>query len=149
MPIKQLTPMSEIERYTEEQVSRLRTVLLRTLSFIGEECVKEARKTDSYKDQTGNLRSSIGYVIVEDGKIITASDFALSDKGTDRKTGQSTGLSYAKQLAAKFPSGLTLIVVAGMNYASYVSAKGYNVLDSSELTAESLTKRLFGQLGFK
>ena len=148
MPIKQLTPKEEIERYVDEQVSRLRQVLLRNLAYIGEQCLNAARQTDSYKDQTGNLRSSIGYVIVEDGRVVQASDFSPSDKGTDKATGQATGKAYANELAARFPSGLTLLIVAGMNYAAYVSAKGYDVLDSSELKADLLTEKLLKQLGF-
>lgn len=148
MPIRQLTPMSEIDRYTEQQLERLRLVVVRNLAYIGEKCVNAARSTDSYKDQTGNLRSSIGYVIVEDGNIINMSDFAASDKGTDRVTGQNTGKSYIKELAAKFSQGYCLIVVAGMNYACYVSAKGLDVLDSSELLADSLVSKMLKELGF-
>lgn len=149
MPITQLTPMSEIERYTEEQIERLKISILRTFMYIGEACLNKARSTDSYKDQTGNLRSSIGYVIVEDGRVVQASDFSPSDKGTDKATGQATGKAYANELAARFPSGLTLLIVAGMNYAAYVSAKGYDVLDSSELKADLLTEKLLKQVGFK
>lgn len=149
MPITQLTPKQEIEAYVDEQVSRLRQVLLRNLADIGEQCLNAARQTYSYKDQTGNLRSSIGYVIVEDGRVVQASDFSPSDKGTDKATGQATGKAYANELAARFPSGLTLLIVAGMNYAAYVSAKGYDVLDSSELKADLLTEKLLKQVGFK
>ena len=149
MPIKQLTPKEEIEGFLEEQVSRLRQAILRNLAYVGEQCLNVARRTKSYKDQTGNLRSSIGYVIVENGRIIKASDFALSDKGTDRITGQKEGKEYAKKLATLFPSGLTLLMVAGMNYAAYVSAKGYDVLDSSELKADLLTEKLLRKLGLK
>ena len=149
MPIKQLTPKEEIERYVDEQVSRLRQAIVRNLAYVGEQCLNVARSTNSYKDQTGNLRSSIGYVIVENGRIIKASDFAPSDKGTDKITGQKEGKAYAKKLAALFPSGLTLLIVAGMNYAAYVSAKGYDVLDSSELKADILTEKLLKQLGLK
>lgn len=149
MPITQLTPKQEIEAYIDEQVSRLRTVILRNLAYIGEQCLNKARSTDSYKDQTGNLRSSIGYVIVEDGKVIQASNFAPSEKGTDKAKGQATGKAYASELAARFPSGITLLVVAGMNYAAYVSAKGYDVLDGAELLADQLTEKLLKDLGFK
>lgn len=149
MPITQLTPKQEIERYMDEQASRLRQVILRNLAYIGERCLNAARSTNSYKDQTGNLRSSIGYVIVEDGKVIQASDFAPSEKGTDKAKGQATGKAYAAELAARFPSGITLLVVAGMNYATYVSAKGYDVLDSAELLADQLTDKLLKDLGFK
>lgn len=145
MPIKQLTPMSEIENYAEEQLNRLNAVLLRNLAYIGEMCLNRARQTDSYKDRTGNLRSSIGYVISVDGRIVKASDFKVVKEGRD---GAKDGLSFARRIARSYPQGLCLIVVAGMKYAAYVSAKGFDVLDSSELLAESLTNRILKQLGF-
>jgi len=64
------------------------------------------------------------------------------------KDGSSKGAAYVKSLARKFPQGICLIVVAGMNYASYVSAKGLDVLDSSELLAERLVPQMLKQLGF-
>lgn len=55
MPIRQLTPMSEIDRYTEQELKRLQTVLIRSLQYCGEQVLNKARSTNSYKDQTGNL----------------------------------------------------------------------------------------------
>ena len=40
------------------------------LQYLGELCVKQARENGSYTDQTGNLRSSIGYAIFQDGKAV-------------------------------------------------------------------------------
>lgn len=148
MPITQNTPEQEIIRYMEEQELRLKTLLLRNLLYIGEKCVNKARSTNSYKDQTGNLRSSIGYVIVVDGKVVKTGGFAPSGNGTDRATGQATGDSYARKLAKQYAEGFVLIVVAGMNYAAYVSAKGYDVIDGAELLADQLTDKLLKDLGF-
>ena len=146
MPITQLTPMSEIERYTEEQIERLKISILRTFMYIGEACLNKARSTDSYKDQTGNLRSSIGYIITADGRVIKSSDFAIVKSGSQ---GAKDGLAYAKKVAKEFPQSVCLIVVAGMNYAAYVSAKGYDVLDSSELWADQMPESLLKKLGFR
>lgn len=41
------------------------------LSALGERVVKYAREHGSYTDHTGNLRNSIGYVVVQYGKIAT------------------------------------------------------------------------------
>ena len=146
MPITQLTPKQEIEAYVDEQVSRLRQVLLRNLAYIGEQCLNAARQTDSYKDQTGNLRSSIGYIITADGRVIKSSDFAIVKSGSQ---GAKDGLAYAKKVAKEFPQSVCLIVVAGMKYAAYVSARGYDVLDSSELCADQMTESLLKKLGFR
>ena len=63
--------------------------------------------------------------------------------------GSSEGKAYVQTLVSKFPQGIALIVVAGMNYASYVSAKGYNVLDTAEVLAQRLVPQMLQQLGFK
>lgn len=145
MPIKQLTPQAEVNKYLEEQVKRVENLLIHNLSYVGERCLTAARDTKSYKDQTGNLRSSTGYVIAKDGKIVKTSDFKQVRAGKD---GARDGAAFARQLVSEFPEGVALIVVAGMNYASYVSAKGYDVLDSSALLAEQLVPKLLKQLGF-
>jgi hypothetical protein len=51
-----------------------------------------------------------------------------------------------EELAPQYTCGIALIVVAGMEYAATVAAKGYNVLDSAELTAQALVPKLLQQL---
>ena len=63
--------MSEIDQYTEQELKRLQTVLIRSLQYCGEQVLNKARSTNSYKDQTGNLRSSLGYVVAADGLFIS------------------------------------------------------------------------------
>ena len=144
MPIKQLTPPADFENHLFERIQRLEAIFIRRMFYIGDKCVTVARSTDSYEDQTGNLRSSIGYVIAKDGKIIGNSTFEAVKGGAE---GSAEGLEFAKKIVAQFPEGIVLIVVAGMNYAKHVSAKGYDVLDSSQLEAEAQVKRMIKQLG--
>lgn len=146
MPIRQITPMSEIDRYTEQKLKGLEQSVIRTLTYCGELCLNVARSTNSYKDQTGNLRSSIGYVVTVDGRIVNQSDFETVKKGGD---GSKQGAAFAKQLVRRFPKGICLIVVAGMDYAVHVKNRGYDVLDSSELTADRIVPYMLKQLGFK
>lgn len=146
MGITLLTPESAVAEFIREQTERITAALIYNMQYIGERCLNAARETDSYKDQTGNLRSSVGYVIVRDGKIIDRSDFATVKQGQE---GSRTGLRFAKEVARQFPEGIVLIVVAGMNYASYVSAKGYDVIESAELLADKLVPQILKQLGFK
>lgn len=145
MGITQKTPQSEIDKYIEEQVERITNALIYNLKYIGERCLNAARETNSYKDRTGNLRSSLGYVIVLDGKIVYQSDFEVVLKG---ENGARSGIQYAKEAARQFPEGIVLIVVAGMKYASYVSATGRDVLDSAELLADRLVPQLLKRIGF-
>lgn len=145
MGIRQTTSMTEIDRYIEEQVERITNALIYNLQYIGERCLNAARQTSSYKDRTGNLRSSLGYVIVKDGKIVEQSNFEIVMQGDG---GAKSGIRYAKEVARQFPEGLVLIVVAGMNYAAHVAATGRDVLDSAELLADKLVPRILKQLGF-
>lgn len=146
MPIKRLTPTAEIDRYITGRVEAIKKALVYNLCAVGEQVLNAARLTNSYKDQTGNLRSSIGYVVAVDGEIVQMSSFEVVKEGSEGARG---GKEYAMQLVRDFPQGMVLIVVAGMNYASYVSAKGYDVLDSSELLADKLIPQMLQQLGFK
>lgn len=146
MPIRQITPKSQIDAYIKERMNRLKQAVIYKLCDIGEKVRNEAIKSGSYKDRTKNLRSSVGYIVVVDGKVYKAGSFGKPDGNSE---GKNAGMSYARSLAGKFPKGIVLIVVAGMRYASYVSAKGYNVLDSSELLADQLVPKMLKQLGFK
>lgn len=146
MPIRQVTPNSEINSYIERKLEIWRQLLIRNFSYVGEQVLNAARSTNSYKDQTGNLRSSLGYVVAVDGKVADISSFAVVKNGQE---GSKTGADYARKLARKYPKGIVLIVCAGMNYAAYVSAKGYDVEDSAELLADRLVPQMLRQLGLK
>jgi len=117
--------------YTEKQA-------VNALKSVGEECVAEAYEAGNYSDRTGCLRSSIGYGVCKDGKIVAEGGFRLVGNGTD---GQNEGRALLQELAMQ-SDGLCLFLVAGMKYARYVADKGFNVTDSAEI----LAKRLLSQL---
>lgn len=145
MPIRQITPKSKIDAYIEARMNRLKRAIIYNLCVVGEKVRNEALDNGSYTDRTKNLRSSVGYIVVVDGQVYKTGSFGKPDGNSE---GKNAGMSYARSLAGKFPKGIVLIVVAGMRYASYVSAKGYNVLDSSELLADQLVPKMLKQLGF-
>lgn len=113
-----------------------------TLSYIGEQVVNTAKTSRKYLDQTGNLNSSIGYVISVNGELAVKGKFEVVKDGAQ---GAKGGEQMAEALA-KAKGGISLIVVAGMDYAQFVSAKGLDVLDSAEILAESLIPQLLGEL---
>jgi hypothetical protein len=122
-------------------------VIVNTLCYVGEQCIIEARDSGNYTDQTGNLRSSIGYAVVWDGKVVQRD---CIDKVKQGDKGVSEGDDYlSKRIKKSRRKGIVLIVTAGMNYAEYVEAKGYNVLTSAELKAGPLIKSLLTRLGFR
>ena len=109
--------------------------IIESLCRIGEEAVKLAKMIPperGFNDQTGNLRSSIGYVVVKDGKPVNVSFGAV--KGGH--TGVNEGQRLALQIGSKQTEGYALIVVAGVNYAVHVESKGRDVLTSAEKFAE-------------
>lgn len=111
--------------------------------YIGEEAVKIARENGSYHDVTGNLRSSIGYIILNDCKVVTQGTPARYPKKEDGSKGEAAGQALLQKLKAKFPWGLVLIICAGMEYAAFVeNVRHKDVLTSAEHLAESLMKKL-------
>lgn len=141
------TPMSEINAAIQAEIERADMLTIRALSLLGEMCVIEAKdrpQESSWYDQSGNLRSSIGYVIVRDGKIVTYSKFNQVKQGSD---GVKEGKELAQELAKKYTSGYALIVVAGMNYAELVEAMdNKNVLASAELFARQEMPKMMAKL---
>ena len=160
MAIKKLTKTNEAEKYVGEQLERMQRALVYNLQYIGEQCVAHARSLPSppakagehphqphYIDRTGNLRSSIGYVVAIDGKVVDGNRFPRVKEGAE---GANEGAAFAADIAAReFPKGVVLVVVAGMNYAAHLSARGYDVLDSSEVLAARLVPQLLQTLGFE
>lgn len=146
MPISLRTPKSEIDDYIVKCTKRMTQAIIYNLKVIGEKVTNRARitaeKGRDFTDQTGNLRSSIGYVITVDGKVVMESSFNAVKNGGE---GAEEGRLFAHRLAQQVPKGFCLIVVAGMNYAKYVAARGFDVLDSAELLAEKLTHQLLSK----
>lgn len=106
------------------------------LRYVGDSAVSLAFQQGDYRDITGNLRSSVGYVISNNGSVIGDGGFwNISQDGT----GARVGYAKASEMASQLP-GLALVMVAGMKYASLVSDRGYDVLDSAQILAERLIR---------
>lgn len=134
MSLQVTTPQAAIEQYVQDKVAEFTEHLTRQLCYIGEAALKAAREKGSFKDYTdrsGNLRNSTGYVVAIGGKIAATAGFDKSE-----------GLPFAKELATTTDADGVLVVCAGMNYATYVSARGYDVLDSAELEAQRMANEL-------
>lgn len=131
------TSYSEIQATIRAKKERAEMLTIRALAYLGEQCVIEARnrsQEESWIDQTGNLRSSIGYVISHNGRIVQISDFQQVKNGSK---GKQTGMDLAKELVQQYTNDYVLVVVAGMNYAEYVEAMDNKVvLASAELFAK-------------
>lgn len=90
--------------------------VIRTLGFLGEQYVNAAKlKTKDqggYDNDTGNLRASIGWMILKDGKEVSLT--------LERKHKDTARL--ISELKSKFTNGFVLVVFAGMEYALYLEA---------------------------
>lgn len=116
--------------------------IVRAFSYLGEQCIKRIRDRDgksSWFDQTGNLRSSIGYAVYADGYKVIESAFQQVLNGAE---GASEGRKMIEDLASKYSEAYALVVVAGMEYADYVEAKdNKDVLATTELWAKQEVER--------
>lgn len=141
----------ELRKATENT----RKVILRNLQMAGEQAVNVARSVVTaggyagsgtpYTVQTGNLTSSVGYCITEDGRIVQMSSFDVVQEGAE---GAAAGKQLVQQIAQEFPQGYALILVAGMHYASYVQELHHrDVLASATLVAEKLVNELKTKIG--
>ncbi len=131
------TKLSEVHDMLMRETERVERLTIRALSKLGEQCVTKIRDRagdKSWYDQTGNLRSSVGYVIAHNKNIIQYSTFNQVKQGSE---GVKTGKDLAEELAKRYSNNYVLIVVAGMNYAEFVEAMdNKDVLASTELWAK-------------
>ena len=138
MALKWKNPQ-ELDRYIQQVEEACKKAAFNTMAKLGEKMLKDARndvsKLRHFTDRTGNLRSSIGYVVIQDGQIVfdAYSDPVSPAPGYEKESNpaqaQAESRQHAELLASTLDSSKTwLIFVAGMNYASYVEAKGFDVI---------------------
>lgn len=134
MGIRMTTKLSEVHDMLMREAERVDRLTIRALCELGEECVGRVRDRagdKSWYDQSGNLRSSVGYVIAHNKNIIQYSAFNQVKQGSE---GVKTGKDLAEKLAKRYSNNYVLIVVAGMNYAEFVEAMdNKDVLASTKL----------------
>jgi len=123
MALIRITTDDDIRKTIEEYKALVYDRVLKMLQYAGEEFVSSARLQDQdhasghYQDVTGNLRNSIGYIIYCNGEKI------FGDAGEFEDEAGSIISSYLNP-----HYWFQLFAYASMNYASYVEAKGFNVV---------------------
>lgn len=132
----------DLKQLIQQQYEKIQRLALDRLKFIGEAHIRNARmktaEQGGFDDQTGNLRSSIGYIILSNAEIVLQT--FPGGKGAE---GKARGEQVAQQVAKNYPLGLILICVAGMDYAVYVEANGRDVITgSSQIAATQLKEQL-------
>ena len=129
------------KRAIREDADRMLKVYLGKLDGMALKVVSAIRNgrnpgdTSYWRDHSGNLRNSIGYIIMSDGKRVYE-NFKAVTGGTE---GVQKAKDFADELAKQYRSGIVLIIVAGMEYAAYVEdVESRTVLKGGELLAKSL-----------
>lgn len=121
--------------YIRKELARQRQAIVSNLASIaakeGEKFLAEARSSinidtgafpqGDFTDRTGNLRSSIGYAVLVDGEVMV-SKIPNTAEGISAFTNILESLPWAR--------GIIFVGMAGMEYASYLEAMGYNVISS-------------------
>jgi hypothetical protein len=118
-----------------QKVAELDAAIVNRFTRVGEQFIADARESGGYKDQTGNLRSSIGYLLLKNGRVIAAS-YSRSSTGS----GAQKGKEFLLKISEEYPSGYVLICAAGMEYAAAVESMGKDVITGSSQTAETSLK---------
>lgn len=146
MAIKPKFTKDDVRKRFDAFLNEIEIKQIARLQRLGEMCLIEARTNKGYMMQTGALLSSTGYEVFVDGVAIHSQfDAASGAESNAAETGIKSGQSIAESIG-KGTKGIALVVVAGMNYAAYVEAKGYNVLSSAEHLAERELPRMLEKL---
>ena len=123
---------ADVRKMVNSKLENVGKVIESKLIKIAGTYVKDARLKADFTDRTGNLRSSIGGVVLRDGVQI------WKDMGSQKES-----IDLQNALTIEFPHGYVLIVVAGMEYAAAVESKGFDVITGSSLTAIADLKKHF------
>lgn len=116
-----------VHTYVTKRHDIIKRLLIRKLLILGEQTVNICRENHTYTDQTGNLTSSIGFELFVNGSAYHENfqAFAGSESGEE---GVNKGRTFALEVG---PLGnFSLVIVAGMDYAAEVEARGKDVLSS-------------------
>ncbi len=136
----------DIRKAIRMEIEETRFKMVEALKRLAEEVVKHVKDPNRkrWTDQTSNLKSSIGYCILDNGKPLLKPVFKTED---DAKDGEREGRKFMEQVIAENPTGLVFIMVAGMPYAKYVEAMNLDVFDSAEMLAEKMIPIIMNEIG--
>lgn len=116
--------MRDVNRRIERFEASKKDQIVSAFHYAGEHYKNTAKERHTYGDRTGNLTSSIGYFIAVDGHIV---EYGLDGN----QEGKTAARKTANEVVSKYDEGVVLILVAGMEYALAVEARGYEVITSS------------------
>lgn len=145
MPIKANFNELGVRDHFEDFLAVVEERQIENLQLLGEMCVKHAKLLPAdvgFMDQTGNLRSSIGYMVFKNGVAIHG-EYSQVKEGSQ---GAKAGENLARKVGSKYTDGIALVVTAGMNYAVEVESRGKDVLTSAESLAKQALPKMIQKL---
>lgn len=125
---------ADVKRLIKEKIKNYLAALEARLTRAGEEFVTMARDGGGYNDRTGNLRASIGYVLMYNGRM-------KSSSFPGNSTGQASAKKIARKISSQYPKGFVLVCVAGMEYAAAVESRGKDVITGSAQIIEGTLRK--------
>ena len=135
-----LSGLDEFVEEVDENATELMKEAAQRAVYMQKERNVSNKKT--YQNHTWNLRNAPGAAIVRDGNIV---DLYIPADGEHLLAKNRTEAMLI--FGSKPKDGV--VVADGMEYASFVSSKGFGVLDSASLTVEKELKESFGNENVK
>ncbi|WP_062699382.1 hypothetical protein [Chryseobacterium indologenes] len=129
---------SGFERHITQVVQNTEAKMVQILADAGRTIAAAARANGNYRDVSGDLRNSNGFLLMIDG-VIKAEEFLSGNGGSKAR-------SLALQVADTSIDTICLVVVNGMDYASKVESRGNDVLTSAEQFAKRTIPQMLQQL---
>ena len=129
----------DIQKKLKDYEKRAKQNIVNRFSQIGETFVNNARVNGEYTNQSFNLVSSIAYVVLENGKV-SRSNFKEIGGGAE---GVLKAKKVVEKIKSEYGKGISLIVVAGMEYAAMIESRGKDVITGSSLMAKKQLKNAF------
>lgn len=98
------------------------------------EGTERARESGTYQNRTFRLRNANGYAVLRDGKIKKMEVIGNNPESKDKTENYLTYGNNPKD---------GIVLANGMEYASYVESRGFNVLGSEAIGTEAELKEKF------
>lgn len=126
--------LSGLDEFLDEAKDEIRAGMVE----VAHKGVEYAKNTGNYRNRTHNLRSAPGAAVVMDGEITDI--YVPSEPGHGKAKEKTENLL----IYGKRPRD-GIILADGMEYASYVESKGYNVISQGALHIEAEAQKKFGK----
>jgi len=114
-----------VDKYEKEVI---RQSIVDRFIEAGDKFYKLAQDNAAYQNHTYDLRSSIGYLVMENGKVLAKKFETKEGSPNGEREGYELAISIGVEVSE---NQIALVGVAGMGYAAAVEHKGRDVITNS------------------